>query len=384
MHRELPPFTPTETDGSVRPHEIEAGAVEGAMFGRQVTIEAPDHSEEIADEGAITSGAEILHGTEQDSGGMESDEEVAQARSLVEESYDGVQEGDQEVTEGEPASEYHPLPAKAVIDKVPSHSRRSKPKKVYDSLINSLRIISKRHPYDARTAAGPHEVDGARKLNALVYKNIGYIKSEDIDAEGFIVPEIDPYKDFSQYFVVTKKGADEEVDVLGASRKIQHGYEPGFDSFQMYKHSNLTPEGVDFVARHDLEKTVEISALCKKPGESSFIPLVLFRELWQDGIRNDEDLWLFTLDKNIYGKMQELFSNSFLQIGEETELTKYKTVVIPLAAEPQQIFNNVLEQTSKMKGLKKIQQKAFVRFFTDGLESHYMTSEQRQASGRKD
>ena len=171
---------------------------------------------------------------------------------------------------------------------------------------------------------GSDEIIAAKKLHAAEYLARGFIEESDIFDE-IIHEQSDPHQKHAIYFVVKNKQT-----VVGVARQIVYkGAGDMKESFPILEKANIYSRYRDKIERQHPHTVVEISALVKKRGESSIVPIVLYRSLWQYSRKHNHDFWIMACDVRLYHRLRLLFGPAILRIGKVTSY--YGGDVIPSA-----------------------------------------------------
>lgn len=161
-----------------------------------------------------------------------------------------------------------------------------------------------------------HDVDdlrAAKRLHASVYLARGFIEQTDV-RDGMIHDMSDPHQHHSQYFVV--KRGDE---VVGVARQITYkGTGPHHESFPALEEAALHVRSKQRIRAMHPHELTEISALVKKSGESSIVPLLLYRVLWRHSLRARHRVWIMACDVRLYQRLKLLFGPALTRIGQKT------------------------------------------------------------------
>lgn len=163
-------------------------------------------------------------------------------------------------------------------------------------------------------------IHAARELTTIEYLKKGYISQADIDDEGVISDESDPYTEDSYYYVVM----DDDDRVAATTRKIVFNPDKQEESFPVWAHKDeLYPEHVAEIEAIGLDRCVEISALAKDKHRDTnkTATLELYRSLYQDAISSesptgvDEKAFLMALNPALYEQFKNIFGGGLERIG---------------------------------------------------------------------
>lgn len=153
----------------------------------------------------------------------------------------------------------------------------------------------------------------AKKLHANVYLSLGFVDESELFDE-MIHEESDPYQRHAEYFVVKKRD-----EVVAAARQIVYkGTGEHHDSFPVLSKAIIYDRSRKRLLGYHPTEIVEISALVKKRGESSVVPLVLYRALWRYSLASQHRIWVMACDPRLYARLKILFGPAFTKIGQRT------------------------------------------------------------------
>lgn len=166
----------------------------------------------------------------------------------------------------------------------------------------------------------------AKRLHASVYLARDYITNDDI-RDGIMHERADPYQNHASYFVVKKQGR-----VIATARQIIHiDGRAHHDIFPTLKETAVHERSRRHIVKLPVERIVEISALVKQPGESSIVPLVLYRAMWHHSLSR-HSLWIMACDMRVYDRLKVLFGPAVRVIGKKTYYMG--SYVMPVMLEP--------------------------------------------------
>lgn len=153
----------------------------------------------------------------------------------------------------------------------------------------------------------------AKKLHAKEYLSRNFIEHTDILNE-IIHEESDPHQKHAVYFVVKNR-----QKVVGVARQIIYkGSGPMHESFPVLDKAKISQRSRTKIERQHPHKIVEISALVKARSESSIVPIVLYRSMWQYSRQNNHDFWVMACDVRLYQRLKILFGPAIVKIGNRT------------------------------------------------------------------
>ena len=198
---------------------------------------------------------------------------------------------------------------------------------------------------------GSEELLAAKKLHAAEYLARGFIEAKDI-SEGVIHKRSDPYQSHAIYFVVKNK-----QNVVGVARQIVYKGSGGMnESFPILDKANIYPRYRAKIEGQQPQCIVEISALVKKRGESSIVPIVLYRSLWQYSRKHGHEFWVMACDIRLYHRLRLLFGPAILQIGKITPY--FGGDIVPAALHIPSSEYYLREHTSSKRKLFTIRNRA--------------------------
>ena len=171
--------------------------------------------------------------------------------------------------------------------------------------------------YQASLVSDMTYLAAAKQLHANIYLGRNFIAPTQLNEHGHLSVEHDPYQEHADYFVVTRtNGGSSEVIVTARQIKAQNPH--GHISFPTVSKLELYPESRASIEVLDPVNCIEISALAKRRGESSFAVLMLYRYMWHYSLRNGHQLWLMACDEAVYAQLQFLFGAALVEIGPKT------------------------------------------------------------------
>lgn len=209
----------------------------------------------------------------------------------------------------------------------------------------------------------------AKRLHAEVYLENGYIEPGHIDANGTISVEHDPYQSHATYFVVVEMNGSEE-QIVATARQIHPKGKKGHASFPTMEKLKLENNVRKAIESLDPMQCVEISALAKRKGYSSFASFLIYRALWQHSVRAQHQLWLMACDAIYYNRLKFLFRDALMQIGEETFYMGSR--VIPAALEVDRSLDIMISNSRSLNPAQRLLHREYIRFFLEGLPTKYL------------
>jgi hypothetical protein len=199
----------------------------------------------------------------------------------------------------------------------------------------------------------------AKKLHASVYLSKSFILPEEV-VDGIIHEHSDPHQLHAEYFVVKKRN-----EVVGVARQITYkgeGYH--HESFPILEKSHIYDRSKQKILNYHPREIVEISALVKKGGESSIIPLLLYRALWRHSRHSQHRLWVMACDVRLYERLKVLFGPNLRRIGQRTPYRGGD--VIPVALSIAEAVRYVIKMKySRSLGITGIIQQRAAKFIVE-------------------
>lgn len=157
------------------------------------------------------------------------------------------------------------------------------------------------------------ELATAKKLHAAVYLSRAFITHDDL-MDDIIHETSDPHQRHADYFVVKRNGR-----IVAAARQIIYRGEGELHkSFPVLEKSLIHMRSRNRIMAFQPEEIVEISALVKAGGESSIVPLLLYRALWRHSLKSRHRIWVMACDIRLYQRLKLLFGPSLTKIGQRT------------------------------------------------------------------
>lgn len=199
----------------------------------------------------------------------------------------------------------------------------------------------------------------AKALHAKTYLRVGFLDEGDIEAD-YISLNSDPHQLHARYFVIT----DKQGEVVATCRQIYYEETRRTRSFPIFDNVQLWPEYEDILRYASHAQVVEISGLSKVKGTPSFLPLLLYRHMWQYSIKNDHEMWLMALDTRLFDRLKRFFGSGMVQVAD---IANYKGGdVVPSILSPQPAFRELLETSSRGDFIYKMVKKRIAKFFLEG------------------
>jgi len=176
---------------------------------------------------------------------------------------------------------------------------------------------------------GEHLLE-AKLLHAKVYRARGFVIDDDLEGD-IIHDRSDPHQYHSHYFAIkdikTKR-------LVALSRQIEYDPKKKDLSFPLLEKAQISQRAQERIARHDLRKCVEISALAKERGASGEGPLMLYKTMLDRSVREGHTLWIMAVDVRLFHRLRMLIGDVLEQIGPRTSYQGGD--VIPAMMQPRQ------------------------------------------------
>jgi hypothetical protein len=214
----------------------------------------------------------------------------------------------------------------------------------------------------------------AQRLHASVYLKRGFIQAGDISEDGRLTLYADPHQEHAEYFIV--HGQDGERDIRAVSRQIRMHPDKGFESFPILDLAHVQKRYVKMIMGYDPATCVEISALSKRSGESSLLPLALYRVMLHTSVANGDKLWLMACDVRLYQRLKLLFGTAITRIGSDTPY--YGGDVAPAMVKLDEVLGALIAGTKDKVPIRRSIRKSLPRFFLTGYPEKYVTLAQRK------
>lgn len=231
------------------------------------------------------------------------------------------------------------------------------------SLLRYYRMINNGDDrYECRLVDETSLLQGAQQLHAAVYLAKGYVRPEEINENGILHVEGDPYQEHAYYFTVKNK----QTNQLAASARLI--YAPANSTladFQTLTHLKLFDEARSILAKYKADDCLEVSALVRVQNENSLAVLMLYREMWQFTLKQGHRLWLMSCNANLYTRLRFLFGNALQPIGPKQSFRNH--MFIPVMIEIESSLNNLLRNSYSRNPIDRALKRRLVRFFLNGV-----------------
>lgn len=203
----------------------------------------------------------------------------------------------------------------------------------------------------------------AQRLHAAVYLSKAYIKQHEVDENGLIDEALDPYRYHSLYFCVTHRSGGRQKVVAAARQIMPH--QGGHQSFPTFEKLNLDATGRQIIASFDPAQCVEISALVKLKGVSSYATLLLYRAMWQYSLLQGHKVWIMACDADFYPRLRMLFGETFTEIGPPEFYLG--SMVVPAMLEVDRSLERLMARQRELNPVSARFKAELIRFLVRGL-----------------
>ncbi len=213
----------------------------------------------------------------------------------------------------------------------------------------------------------PSVIEEARRLTARVYLQQGFISLDQINERQTIIDDADPYIPHSEYYVLMDENWNE---IVATSRKIKFDEASGQKSFPLLDHEDsLDPVLFRKIEEVGLDKVIEISALAKDKNLDSddLATLTIYKELFQNALRNskDEKLFIMACNPALFRNFKQLFNGAMQQVGPALDYPGQ--IAIPAMFDLHDGPISVIEMSNDENDPKADSYKFIVEFMFKGL-----------------
>lgn len=229
------------------------------------------------------------------------------------------------------------------------------------------------HDYFAHPVETEDHLGQAKRLHAEVYVSRGFVPPEDISKDGTLKRLADPHQHHARYFAVIP-GKSDSGEIVAAARQIELDPKKGFDSFPIMRLAHIYPSERAKILRCKPGDFVEISALVKKRGMSSLIPLFLYRAMWHHSLRHEHRYWLMACDVRLYERLKLLFGGAITQIGDVTPY--YGGNIVPAKLNLKRSVPAIIKEIQVGSVVNRRIRKSTLQFVLQGLTRDDMTKQQ--------
>ena len=216
-------------------------------------------------------------------------------------------------------------------------------------------------------------LDEAKKLHAEVYLDHGYIEAMHVNSKGHMKLNHDPYQAHADYFAVIEKQGSKEA-IVATARQIYPKGIKGHASFPTMSKLELEPNVRQAIESLNPAECIEISALAKKKGFTSFASFMLYRAMWQYSLKTHHKIWIMACDARLYGNLKFLFGDALQQIGKKTHYMG--SDVVPAILEVDRSLDVFISGAKSLNPTRRLLHREYIRFFLDGLPAKYLRPRQ--------
>lgn len=196
--------------------------------------------------------------------------------------------------------------------------------------LKSIDMIEGSFDSDCFVTKDPELIYNARKMTADHYLQRGFISAEQIGEDGTVKRELDPYHNYSDYYILLEPSTK---DIVATCRKINYDVAKGIDSFPVLKHRDqLDSETVQAILSVGLDSVVEISALVKNPSldRDNTATLKLYRKVLQDSWKKKThgkaEIFVMACNPKLYEGFQNLFGAQIKRMGSDLDYPGQKAI----------------------------------------------------------
>ncbi|MDQ5963494.1 MAG: hypothetical protein QG629_576 [Patescibacteria group bacterium] len=212
----------------------------------------------------------------------------------------------------------------------------------------------------------PALIQKAQLLTAQEYLRRKFITPSQIGEDGTILPEHDPYREHSKYFVKT---TPDGKDVIATLRVIKHDPIKGKGSFPVLDHENdLDPDYVARINSIGAENLLEVSALVrdKNLDKDGSAALQLYKQMmlesWSED-RTGKGTLIMACNPVLFDNFRLLFDGSMQRIGPDLPYPGQEA--IPAMLELTKGSLNVIDiSRDKSNPYRKLHKTVLEYFFT--------------------
>lgn len=222
------------------------------------------------------------------------------------------------------------------------------------------------------------QVDAARQLVARRYLDSGYVTEQDIDKNGHLSKDVDPYVSYSDYFwqVDSSGSVIATLRVIHPSRFINGEKLPIESSFELHEEQRQI---IEAVRQQDPASLFEISALAKEKGVDTFATIDMYKTIWQFAKRKNIAICAISADHRLHGLLKEMFGSSIVEAGEPATMMGSLTVPSMLypdrcASAMVEIYQHKLEESGEDAARDCYNLMEYLR---EGLPSEFFSQEER-------
>jgi hypothetical protein len=219
----------------------------------------------------------------------------------------------------------------------------------------------------------PEHLLAAKRLHAEVYLGRNFVAENDVQG-GVLTREADPHQDHAQYFVVVDRRSQE---VVATCRQIQAHPQKGMLSFPIMDHVRLHEQAAAILAGHQASACIEASGFAKKANVSSSAPLLIWRAMWHDSLRERHRIMFLACDVRLYERMSLLFGPGIQKAGPVTAYPGGD--VVPTILEIQSSVAALKKAVDQAPLAKRIIRQKTARFLLHGISAEALSNSELQA-----
>jgi hypothetical protein len=222
----------------------------------------------------------------------------------------------------------------------------------------------------------PELILKARQLMADVYLKRDFVTHSEINHEGVLSEESDPYGSHSTYYVVVPKN---QKAVLATVRIINYDPQKGESSFPVMKYKeHFDPEALEILAAAGSENLVEVSALArdKHLAASGTAALMLYKRIFIDALyqhENGKKSLIMACNPQLFKDFGLLFGDSFIRLGPDLPYPGQPASPAILSTEVGTV--NIAKASRDKKNPYLGVQEGVVRYFGAGANANLLSDE---------
>lgn len=204
------------------------------------------------------------------------------------------------------------FPAARTIDK-PAEQTADKVVDLRDLPDDAFEVDSFLRPYQtAHRLSSEAEILAARRLHAEVFVASGFISIDDVDPDGTVDVQMDPWSDTCEYFAVLHE------DVAAATARQIGSDDPS--QLPALGLADLADDEVRRICDLPAGAAVEISALARRSGTPSSDVVAVYVQMWRASLLRGHRVWVMSVDVRVFGLLRALLCGKALRrIGPDQE-----------------------------------------------------------------
>lgn len=215
-------------------------------------------------------------------------------------------------------------------------------------------------------------LEESRRLTASVYLARGFVSQDQVNSQGLIADEYDPYVKHSTYYATT---SSDKQQISATLRLINYNPEAGKRSFPMISEFEdcIEPEFKDKLEKIGYSNIHEISALARdrdldSAGVSAMqLYRTMFLDAWSDkGIDADKSTFIMACNPKLADRLKLLFGESMQVMGSNMPYTGQEAV--PLMFENFSGAIDTIKRSRDAKNPYKTLQSEVVKYFFNGAD----------------